>query len=202
MVVPLSENNFKNTIVKVLFFKCYYNWNIRTWAPIWYLRKRKREQGRAQDPRKPRKTLRLPIRERCIDASRDEKCASWPCHDWSGAAAALVRCIAQSPRTAVHGCSRVIMQVLPRPVTFSFNPRPQTDVECRLSPVLTPGALASGHDAYSSRLSRVSPFRTPGEPPNLLYHTECVISGMRQNEMQPPSRPVTRAYFAFSSHIR
>lgn len=58
--------------------------------------------------------------------------------------ARLHRCIAHRPRTAVHGCSRVIMQVL-LPVA-SARPRPQTDVECWLSSVLTPSALASRCD--------------------------------------------------------
>lgn len=76
---------------------------------------------------------------------------------------APVRCIAQSPRAAVHGCSRVIMQVLPRPVVSGFNPRPQTDVECRLSPVLIPGALASGRTMHAHLISPASPPRA-GQP--------------------------------------
>lgn len=54
------------------------------------------------------------------------------------------RCIAHNPRTAVHGCSRVIMQVLL--LVASARPWPQTDVECWLSPVLTPSALAFRRD--------------------------------------------------------
>lgn len=43
MLERLSENNFKNIIVKILFSEFYYNWNIGTWAPIYVTSPEKRE---------------------------------------------------------------------------------------------------------------------------------------------------------------
>lgn len=81
------------------------------------------------------------------------------------------RCIAHSSRTAVHGCSRVIMQVLP-----VVRPRPQTDVECWLSLVLTPSALASRFLHLSCRHAAPANHR-------IYYITLNVIFGVYDNTM-------------------
>lgn len=80
----------------------------------------------------------------------------WPCHDWPDRTGAS--------RTAVHGCSRVIMQVL-LPVASSS---PAT-ADRRW--VLTVAGVDSQRTCIPTRSSAF--VSSPREPPNLLYHTEC-----------------------------